>query len=429
MKDMKSIDGAKKSNDLRREFASDIDDYAMLIGFLQEYGYRDQREMMERPFFALSKSRTEPIDYTSPDGRITVKVSADPIYGLATIWDADVLIYLASVVCEMKRRGRNDIPRKVSLRPHNLLRGIGRSTGGREYERLSKALDRLVATTVKTNVRAEGRREATFSWLDGWSQIVDENEMVCGITLELSNWFYDGLVLENSVLKIDPRYFDLKGGLERWLYRVARKHAGSHGSGGFEISLSTLHEKSGSTQALRYFKRDILKIVDRNELPGIKLSVTKGSRQTMIKMVYIGEKVFVSEDTASIDGCSRVNTLENPAKESKVVDLAQKRKAASASAGEGKQRAKSHDDDHVDASSLIGRITTKMRGKATHGFLEATTIEYLREKCPGWDLYALHAEFTTWVEADPERQPADWQAAFIGWVKKHHEKNRHSLGR
>lgn len=420
---MKSIDGAKKSNDLRREFASDIDDYSMLIGFLQEFGYRDQREMMERPFFALSKSRTEPIDYTSPDGRISVKVSADPIYGLATIWDADVLIYLASVVCEMKRRGRNDIPRKVSLRPHNLLRGIGRSTGGREYERLARALDRLVATTVKTNVRAEGRREATFSWLDGWSQIVDENEMVCGITLELSNWFYDGLVLENSVLKIDPRYFDLKGGLERWLYRVARKHAGSHGSAGFEISLATLHDKSGSTQAHRFFKRDILKIVERNELPGIKLSVKQGRRQTMIKMVYLG-------DEESDDGeCSRVNTPDAPVQETKVVDLAQKRKTASARAGEGADEGQRHSDDKIDASSLIGRITTKMRGKASHGFLEATTIEYLRAKCPGWDFYALHADFTGWVESDPERQPADWQKAFIGWVMRHHEKNRHSLGR
>jgi poly(3-hydroxyalkanoate) synthetase len=57
------------------------------------------------------------------------------------------------------------------------------------------------------------------------------------------------------------------------------------------------------------------------------------------------------------------------------------------------------------------------------------TIAYLREKCPGWDLYALHAEFEAWVNADPARTPASWQKAFIGWVTRHHEKHKHELRR
>ena len=35
-----------------------------------------------------------------------------------------------------------------------------------------------------------------------------------------------------GVLTIHPDYFILKGGIERWLYRVARKHAGSQDGGG-----------------------------------------------------------------------------------------------------------------------------------------------------------------------------------------------------
>jgi hypothetical protein len=36
------------------------------------------------------------------------------------------------------------------------------------------------------------RREATFSWLDGWTQLVDEKtERSRGMTLELSNWFWE----------------------------------------------------------------------------------------------------------------------------------------------------------------------------------------------------------------------------------------------
>lgn len=67
------------------------------------------------------------------------------------------------------------MPRKIHLLPSGLLRAIGRLPSGRAYELLGQALDRLVATTAKTNIRAEnadtppgrGRREATFSWLNG----------------------------------------------------------------------------------------------------------------------------------------------------------------------------------------------------------------------------------------------------------------------
>jgi plasmid replication initiation protein len=93
---------------------------------------RDQREMMERPFFSLAKSkRVKPIDYTSPDGKLWVHVSANPDYGMATIWDADILIYCASVLADMARRGANDIPRKLHVMPYDLLRAIGRPTTGR----------------------------------------------------------------------------------------------------------------------------------------------------------------------------------------------------------------------------------------------------------------------------------------------------------
>ena len=63
---------------------------------------------------------------------------------------------------------------------------------------LGQALDRLVATTIKNNILADvglpsgtrSRREATFSWLDGWTQSVDEKtERSRDKTIELSSWF------------------------------------------------------------------------------------------------------------------------------------------------------------------------------------------------------------------------------------------------
>ena len=108
----------------RRETVSQ--DFDPFLPYLADLGFRDQREMMERPFFSLAKSkRVKPIDYQSPDGKLWVHVSANPDYGMATIWDADILIYCASVLADMARRGVNDVPRKIHLMPYDLLRAIG----------------------------------------------------------------------------------------------------------------------------------------------------------------------------------------------------------------------------------------------------------------------------------------------------------------
>jgi plasmid replication initiation protein len=58
---------------------------------------------MERPFFSIAKGkRLKPIKYVSPDGSVYVNVTANHETGMATIWDADILIWAASVLSDMK---------------------------------------------------------------------------------------------------------------------------------------------------------------------------------------------------------------------------------------------------------------------------------------------------------------------------------------
>ncbi|MPS70186.1 MAG: plasmid replication initiator protein [Novosphingobium sp.] len=397
--------------------------FDLFLPYIANLPMRDQREMMERPFFSLAKSkRVKPIDYTSPDGKLWVHVSANPDYGMATIWDADILIYCASMLADMARRGVNDVPRKLHLMPYDLLRAIGRPTTGRAYELLGQALDRLVATTIKTNIRAENRREATFSWLDGWTQLVDERtERSRGMTIELSNWFWEGVMMKGGVLSIDRAYFNITGGRERWLYKVARKHAGGAGEGGFAITMPVLFEKSGAEGQYRRFKFEMLKLVEKDELPGYTLSVeTAKDGEPMIRMRRVdgkgGAEPALPGGTAEAD---------EPAAQVEISVKTRASKATTPDAGNapvspGKPAA-------VDARQLIRRTVSGLSDAATRGFMTDETIAYLRQNCPGWDLHALHAEFERWVAASPERTPADWQRAFVGWVKRHHEKNGQML--
>src|SRR3546814_6374182 len=88
--------------------------------------------------------------------------------------------------------------------------------------------------------------------------------------------------MEGGVLAIDPAYFSLTGGRERWLYRVARKHAGGAGSDGFAISMPTLFEKSGAEGDYRRFKFEMTKIARENDLPGYALRVEQRSEERRV---------------------------------------------------------------------------------------------------------------------------------------------------
>jgi len=79
------------------------------------------------------------------------------------------------------------------------------------------------------------------------------------------------------VLTIDRAYFDLTGGLERWLYRLVRKHGGRQ-DGGWSFDLNYLHAKSGSLSPLKHFAYDLREIVRRERLPGYRLFLERSLR-------------------------------------------------------------------------------------------------------------------------------------------------------
>ena len=227
---------------------------------------RDQRDTMERPFFSLAKKpRFAPIEYHVGD--VWVEVSANPKFGIATIWDADILIWASTQITEALDRGLTP-SRVVHFHPHNLLKSIRRATGGEHYLRLRAALERLTHTAVRTNIRAEGKKKAaSFHWLESWTEVTDEQTgETTGMTMTLPDWLFDGILMKGGVLTIHEDYFLLTGGIEKWLYRVARKHAGQQ-EGGWQFTMRQLYEKSGSSSRFSDFAIDVRKVIEADSLP------------------------------------------------------------------------------------------------------------------------------------------------------------------
>ncbi|MBS7689765.1 replication initiator protein A [Pseudomonas lalucatii] len=234
---------------------------------------RDAQDLMAHPFFSLAKSRrTLPIDFRS--GEVRVRVEGTLEHGIATIWDADILIWAASQLVEACDAG---IPTSRLMRatPYQILRFIGRGTSLRDYQRLKAALDRLQSTSVATSLRApSGRRLHRFSWINEWKELAAADGRPLGIELILPDWFYRGVLDQALVLTIDPAYFRLTGGIERWLYRLVRKHGGKQ-KDGWQFDFRHLYRKSGSSARYSDFAKDLRVLAVRQSLPGYRLEVVR----------------------------------------------------------------------------------------------------------------------------------------------------------
>ena len=154
---------------------------------------------------------------------------------------------------------------------------IGRGDFALNYERLKAGLDRLQSTTVATSIRQPTeRRRHRFSWINEWKERADAAGRARGIELILPDWFYAGVIVDELVLTIDREYFSLTGGLERWLYRLVRKHGGRQ-QHGWSFDFRHLHLKSGSLSPYKRFAFELRDIVRRQPLPGYRLDCTAGA--------------------------------------------------------------------------------------------------------------------------------------------------------
>ena len=165
----------------------------------------------------------------------------------------------------------------MAATPYEILTFVGRGVSARDYQRLKAALDRLQSTTVATSIRQPAeRRRHRFSWINEWKETADAHGRALGIELILPDWFYVGVLDDALVLTIDRAYFELTGGIERWLYRLVRKHGGRQECG-WSFDFAYLHAKSGSLSPIKHFAYDLRDIVRRQPLPGYSLAIERST--------------------------------------------------------------------------------------------------------------------------------------------------------
>ena len=96
------------------------------------------------------------------------------------------------------------------------------------------------------------------------------------ISIELPQWLYRAVV-SGEVLTLDRDYFRLRGGIERRLYELARKHCGKESR--WSVGLETLHKKTGSQSPKKAFRHQLLKLVESDHLPGYTMNFDNDADQ------------------------------------------------------------------------------------------------------------------------------------------------------
>jgi plasmid replication initiation protein len=255
----------------RRDTPTDNEELEIFRALPGDLAPRDAQDLMSFPFFALGKTkRTVPIHFNAGD--VVIHVEGTVEHGIATIWDADILIWAASQIVEARDAGLAT-SRRMVMTPYEILTFIDRGTSVRDYVRLRAALDCLQSTTIATSIRQRtSRRLHRFSWVNEWHERVDGEGRSFGMEVILPDWFYAGVLKNTLVLTIDRAYFGLAGGIERWLYRLVRKHAGRQPAG-WRFALRHLYAKSGCLTSFAGFAFELRAIVRRQALPGYHLTL------------------------------------------------------------------------------------------------------------------------------------------------------------
>lgn len=263
---------------------------------------KDDMASMEYPIFSLStKPDRRDIHYQFGKSNIYIRPSS---YGLPTIFDKDILLYLSSIL--MAELNKGIIPsKKIRLSIHDLMVTVNRKISGRGYTQIKEAFNRLASVYIETNIKTNDIEiQEGFGVLDSWRIIKgskDKDRMI-EVEVTVSDWFYNSL-LGREVLTIHRDYFRLRKPLERRLYEIARKHCGNQHR--WTISLSALHKKTGSRSEEKKFRFAVREIASTHPLLNYAMVLDKHDNVNFINQ----EAIKIPPSLDSIINKVREDTL------------------------------------------------------------------------------------------------------------------------
>jgi plasmid replication initiation protein len=231
-----------------------------------------QIDLMAYPFFSLSK-RPSKRAIRFIEGAVSVEVRPSE-NGVATIYDKEILIYLASLAIDRLERGEA-FDGVLTFTAYDFFKLVGLSgASGKNYQRLASSLDRLQGTQVRTTIETGGVN------IDGWFSWISEAQVIFSrdsqgqkraraFRVRITDWLVRAIAADGSVLSYERDYFRLTA-IERRLYEIAR--AGCVSGAPMTIDLTTLRQRVGVTSPLKKFRQLLAQIAEKDALPSYRVA-------------------------------------------------------------------------------------------------------------------------------------------------------------
>ena len=277
----------------------------LFVANLQDIRTKHARELMETNWVSLTKRlRKNDIKYLWNDGNSYLRVYNNTEYGIANIWDMDIILYCISQLTAAQAQGQK-IGNGIWFSGGDFLSFIGRSTksrGGKAYKEIWDKLNRLHTTHIETNIRsASGEQDWKFVWVSSIRQGIDEQGRHRGYEVHIADWLVEAVRKKSLLLTLDNDYFTLTGGLERWLYLWCRKAVGKQKEGWLE-SYRSLWHKSGLECSYSNFTKQVRKVLRKNDgnLLNYHLTEVISRRQLCLSVELRAVKELRSINTQNI---------------------------------------------------------------------------------------------------------------------------------
>jgi plasmid replication initiation protein len=181
---------------------------------------KNERNLMLFPFCSTSKAlRFKSIKYTSKDNKFSLEVTANNEYGMAKIWDFDILRFVFSKIDTIAGR-TGHYPSAVSFSAYECLKFLKRNpNAGKNIQWLKEALDRLTSTTYKGNIfKDEGKHVTGFTLIR--YEYIESSRGIEKISIALDERLVFSLRNSKSLITISDRLLEETSGLKKRLLEL-----------------------------------------------------------------------------------------------------------------------------------------------------------------------------------------------------------------
>jgi plasmid replication initiation protein len=217
--------------------------------------YRNERNLMLFPFCSTAKTkRVKKIYYVSADNRRWLEVTANYDYGMAKIWDFDILRFAISKAGEIALR-IGYFPPYVDFTGYECLKVLGRDTkAGKNYLWLEEALARLTSTTYRGNIFREDEKQSEIFTLINIEYVKDEKKRIHKIRMHFNQRIQESAKLR-GLLVIDPAILHEEAGIKKRLLELVAVSKGKESS--WTVRLERLQTLCAHEGELKEFKRQL----------------------------------------------------------------------------------------------------------------------------------------------------------------------------